>query len=124
LPPWIVGLHHCGYDPRRILTVVYDDSEPAARLYVLAVEALAACGRVGGSMVRTGDCTQDHVNVVEQPWATPCQMLMRSSIEDDLPAVWIDCALRAIRHALNLRMPWDASRYRQPITADRRRPRS
>jgi hypothetical protein len=67
LAPWIGVLYDCGHDPSGILTIVYDDPQPTARLDVLAIEALAAWSRVQGTMVGTSNGSNDDVYVVEQP---------------------------------------------------------
>jgi hypothetical protein len=71
LSPWIVVLHNGGHDPRGILAIVYDDSQPTARLDVLTIETLAARYRVQCAVVGAGDGANDHVDVVEQPRTTP-----------------------------------------------------
>jgi hypothetical protein len=64
-PNGIVVLNNSGHDPGGIFAEVYDDSQPAARLDVAAVEALSAWSRVWRPSVGTSDSPHDHVDVIE-----------------------------------------------------------
>ena len=74
LSPWIVVLYDSRHDPCWIIGEVYDDSQPTARLDVLAIEALPAWNCIQRAMIGSCDCPHDHVDPIEQPGTSASQM--------------------------------------------------
>jgi hypothetical protein len=94
----IVVLYHDRDDPCGLFGEVYDDSEPAVWLDVLAVEALPIGNRVQSAMVRSRDRPHDHIEVIEQPGTPTSQMQARAHVEDDLPPVGVGCVGMLVGH--------------------------
>jgi hypothetical protein len=65
LSTWIVVLYDGRHNPCWSLAEVYDDSQPAVGLDVLAVKALPIGSRVQGAMIGPCDRPHDHVDMIE-----------------------------------------------------------
>jgi hypothetical protein len=70
----IVVLYHGSHDPSWLLTEVYDHTQPAARVGVLTIEALAVAGGVQNMEVGPCDRIEDRIDVVEQPRSLRSEM--------------------------------------------------
>jgi hypothetical protein len=76
-------LHQSGHDPRRFVVEVYDDSQPASRVEVAAVEVLASRGAVIDTVVGTGDHAEDEIDLVHQLGTSQGQMKASPGVEYD-----------------------------------------
>jgi hypothetical protein len=91
-------LHQGGDDPRRFVVEVYDDSQPASRIEVAAVEVLASGKVVVNAVVGMGNGAEDEIDLVHELGAPQSEMQPRSGVEDDEAAIWVCCGGIGVGH--------------------------
>jgi hypothetical protein len=95
----------------RLVVEVYDDSKPASRVEVPAVEVLAAGNWVVRAMIWMRDGPEDEVGLIHEVGAAKCEMKASAGVKHNHTAVRIGCPGIVLSHVyrcyvLRKTAPW------------------